>query len=534
MVKPSFIAGTGAVATVVAVGSLAGVLGCTSSRPPDEPAAAHRPALINGATANAEFEGVLRIVADVECTGFLLTNQWAITARHCISSVLASQPEQITVNFGGTRSAPAQTATVAEVQRSPPGPDLALLRLSTPLNVQGTSYGYLQRGYPSYATFAQGMPLACTGWGSTGAANPPSDRPSVAALLLDTVNPPLLGLGTSMLGQQVAAGDAGGFCSVILGNFVLPAGLIAGLYTDGEGVAIDLTQQGIRSWVESTLVARDPDIPANAASIPAAASLDGREADLVWIDGAGQMNGSHLGGFPLSPDAAPTLIGASSTDLFANARPAAAYSNGTLHMLGTTVSGNVVEGVSSALGPVTTWTPVAVMPPVNGGLGVANRDPDRFDLLARSATGPVAHAWFSGGTWVSSELIGGSFDEDVLATWDSGTLQPYGVALKDVFHKWGSEGQWAPGQDEWASQNINGNVTSACAAVALADSTMDLVARIPNGHLGHKTWVNGWVDEFPDLGLPVPDEPSIVIAAGAIHVFARNPDGTIWHAHFPR
>jgi len=63
---------------------------------------------------------------------------------------------------------------------------------------------------------------------------------------------------------------------------------------------------------------------------------------------------------------------------------------------------------------------------------------------------------------------------------------------------------------------------------------MDLLARLPNSHLGHKTYINGWVDEFPDLGLPVPDEPSAIIAAGAIHVLVRNPDGTIWHAHLPR
>jgi hypothetical protein len=239
------------------------------------------------------------------------------------------------------------------------------------------------------------------------------------------------------------------------------------------------------------------------------------------------MNGIRLSGFPLSPDPSPTAIGALSDDLFTNARPAAAYSNGTLHILGKTVSGRVVDGVAGGVGPVSTWTPVAVMPLITGGLGVANRDTDRIDLLARSASGPVVHAWFSQGSWVSSELIGGSFDEDVLGVWDMGALQLYGVALGYVFHKSGFEG-------DWQSQDISGNITSACAAVAPGDGTMDLLARLPNGHLGHKTYVNGWVDGFPDLGLPIPGEPSAIAAAGAIHVFARNPDGSIWHAHFPR
>jgi hypothetical protein len=510
-------------------------LDCTAVPAPGDSITPHSGALIGGSPSDPEYAGVVRVVADVECSGFLITNQWAITARHCISSVLAGQPQQIIVLFGGTRAQPAQTATVTEVQRSAPGPDLALLRLSVPLNVNGAPSGYLQREYPQ-SNFIQNQSLACTGWGSVAAQSSPPNIPNTVGLLLESITPPLLGLGPSSTGQQaIATGDAGGPCRGDLRDLQAAVGLIGGVFTTGAGAAIDLTPVAIRSWMESTLVQVDPDVPAQAVSIPHAVSPDGQQINIFWVDDLGRMNQSQV-----SPDALPVVVGMSEDDPFAVARPAAAYVQGDLHILGRTVSGRVLEGVSSGGVEVSKWTPVAALPAISSGLGIVSRSAGEFDVFAHSMTGPVIHAWFSGGDWVSSEVIGGSFDADVLAVWSysqkyGGTIHAFGISPGHIGHKWGTEVVgWQPAGDEWLYADVTGNVSSAIATVQFAEFTMDLFARGTNGHLVHKGYAVGWGDQFADLGVAIPGEPTAVVAGGAIHIFARNPSGSLWHAHFPR
>jgi hypothetical protein len=108
------------------------------------------------------------------------------------------------------------------------------------------------------------------------------------------------------------------------------------------------------------------------------------------------------------------------------------------------------------------------------------------------------------------------------------------VSQTFVMRKDGYSDGWSPPGTDWSNGDVNGNISSACAVVSSGGSTLDLFARGANGHLVHKSFVVGWVDGFLDLGLPIPDEPSAVIAGARIHVFARNPDGSIWHAHLPR
>jgi hypothetical protein len=127
----------------------------------------------------------------------------------------------------------------------------------------------------------------------------------------------------------------------------------------------------------------------------------------------------------------------------------------------------------------------------------------------------------------------------VLAVWSysqkyGGTIHVFGISAGHIGHKWGTEGWWQPADVDWLYGDVTGNVSSAITAVQFGEFTMDLFARGTNGHLVHKAYAVGWGDQFADLGVAIPGEPSAVVAGGAIHIFARNPSGSLWHAHLPR
>jgi hypothetical protein len=58
---------------------------------------------------------------------------------------------------------------------------------------------------------------------------------------------------------------------------------------------------------------------------------------------------------------------------------------------------------------------------------------------------------------------------------------------------------------------------------------VELLGRLLVGGAGARA-----ITEAQILEIPLPDEPSVVIAGARIHIFARNPNGSIWHAHLPR
>ena len=491
-------------------------------------------ALVGGITVDSEVNNVLIIRGDVECTGFLVNSQWAMTARHCISSVLAANPGAITVGLGGTRSSPSQTTTVAEVIRSPAGFDLALLRLTTPFTVLGNPYFQLQ-AYPTYSDeilkTTQLTQVNCYGWGVTNAVAPPPDRPTMITVILAGLAPPLLRLESASSSTPIGRGDAGGLCVVPnLGSerANLALAVIVGQDGMGNGIAIDLTNLPIRAWIEANLTTRDPDIAANAASLPAAASPGGQEIDLFWVDAAGSMNQSRL-----QPDGPTISLGQLSDDPFTPARPAAAYLGDQLHVFGRTVSGRILERVSSSSASGE-WTPIPSLPAVDSGVGLASWPPNRLDVFARTVDQQLIHVLGDGTSWNNAEVIGGTSDTDLFAAWDTDTsVHVFSIIGGHVFHKWFNQ-YWQPGPLTWLGGDVTGTLNGAGSIVVEHFDVFDMFGRGVNGHLVHKGYVIGWVDDFADLGLAVPSDPIAVIAAARIHIFSRNPDGTLWHAHLPR
>ncbi len=477
---------------------------------------------------------LLLVHGDADCSGFLISNQWAMTARHCISSGLAARPESIKVDMDGTRSQPTQSTTVAEVIVSPPGWDLALLRLATPFTVNSMPYGYQLRSYPSYSEFL--AQVTCYSWGHTNPSGPPPDLPTMVTATLVTLSPPLVGLGSTAIGQ----GDAGGPCvAPAAGNSFLLAGVIVGQDGIGNGITIDMTRTEINAWVEAVLTAHDSNINVNAASVPAAASPDGQEIDLFWVDAGGSMNQSTL--LPNGPTS--VSLGLQADDPFAPVRPGAAYLYDGLHVIGRTVSGRVLELVSSP-GVPGAWTPISSLPAIDSGIGLAALADFRMDLFARATSKTIVHLLWDGAWSSASDDLGGTSDTDVLGTWqdlaDLGTsVHAFAVVNGQVLHKWQNLGetQWWPhvtAVNGWAANDVVGTINSAASITWAGGYTFDMFGRGFNGHLVHKGYSGGWQNGFLDLGLAVPGETTPVVSGAQIHIFSRNSDGSIWHAHLPR
>lgn len=308
----------------------------------------------------------------------------------------------------------------------------------------------------------------------------------------------------------------------------LALAVIVGQDGMGNGIAIDLTNLPIRAWIEANLTTRDPDIAANAASVPAAASPGGQEIDLFWVDAAGGMNQSRL-----QPDGPTISLGQLSDDPFAPARPAAAYLGDQLHVFGRTVSGRILERVSSSSASGE-WTPIPSLPAVDSGVGLASWPPNRLDVFARTVDQQLIHVLGDGTSWNNAEVIGGTSDTDLFAAWDTDTsVHVFSIIGGHVFHKWFNQ-YWQPGPLTWLGGDVTGTLNGAGSIVVEHFDVFDMFGRGVNGHLVHKGYVIGWVDDFADLGLAVPSDPIAVIAAARIHIFSRNPDGTLWHAHLPR
>jgi hypothetical protein len=498
-----------------------------------QPAPARARALIGGPPIDSESNGLVHVLGDVDCSGFLISNQWAMTARHCVSAALVTDPGRITVGYGGTRSQPSQITSVAEVIRSPPGWDLALLRLSSPLKVAGVPYGFQQRAYPNYSDYlvTYASQVICLAWGRTSVLAPPPEQPSMTVLTLAGLPPPLLRVHPSGGGGSIGIGDAGGFCltQMISQPPNLLVGVIVGQDALGNGILTDLTRPEIRAWVEAALTIRDDDVAVSAASLPAAASPDGQEIDLYWVDAAGVMNRSQL-----QPDGPTVALGGQADDPFAAVRPAAVYVGSQLHIFGRTVSGRVLEQVP-ADGGSSSWTPVPSLTSIVSGLGAASWSADQLDVFASNSAQQIVHAWSDGTAWLGNEVLGGSSDTDVLAvSAEIGDLHVFSVVGGHVFHKWKNSSPWQPPNPVWAGNDLTGTVNSACSTVTTGTDLFDIFGRGANGHLVHKAYLGWWVDGFLDLGLPLPSEPTAVLAGARVDVFARNPDGSLWHGHLPR
>lgn len=189
------------------------------------------------------------------CGGSIIDDEWILTAQHCL---VGTQPSQIRIRAGATNiNSGGQIRNVTQIIRFPgyvstsDGKDMALLRLSTPLDLSDPNVATIQWVTAQDAANgldAGGVNSVTSGWGTVASGGPSPtnlnavDVPVVtnaqaqAQYTQETISADQLGAGLiGVGGKDACQGDSGGPLVVL--NAAGDGVLVAGVTSWGYGCA---------------------------------------------------------------------------------------------------------------------------------------------------------------------------------------------------------------------------------------------------------------------------------------------------------
>jgi len=206
------------------------------------------------------------------CGGTIVNASWIVTANHCVEGMSASR---LRVGAGSSRLSSMRTTgqirSVSQIVRYPSyvtperGKDVALLKLSTPLDLSGPNakaIGVVTAAEASTWT-ATGAAVVVSGWGTTsaGGGSPDNLRAATVNVVSQSTLTSQYGstitadqLGAAAAGKDSCQGDSGGPLVATVGGVKKLAGVVSwgNGCADPRFAGVYARASAFESWITQT------------------------------------------------------------------------------------------------------------------------------------------------------------------------------------------------------------------------------------------------------------------------------------------